>query len=143
MPTSSPALHPVSPLPLDCQPPRRLLAAAATFCLIPLTLPLWQPLPVPAALGLPLLAVAGLFQLRALAGRRGTFLLLPCGECQAPDAVRWQIGPGTRVFAGLVVLHLSRGLRRQRWWFTRDSLPPETFRELKCRLRLGSAIEQG
>ena len=52
--------------------------------------------------------------------------------CELPALV----GPGTRVFAGMVVLDLSVGRRHLGWLLTRRAMEPCQFRRLKARLRL-------
>lgn len=47
-----------------------------------------------------------------------------------------RVGPGTRVYAGLIVLDLVVGRRRLGWLMTRRAMDSCQFRRLKARLRL-------
>jgi len=96
---------------------------------------------------------AGTLSLLALAGFAATLARVPGAHCRLRglactdgvwrarvlgDARLWvvRIGPGTRVYSGLVVLDLLAGGRRLGWLLPRTALRPEEFRRLKARLRL-------
>jgi len=53
-------------------------------------------------------------------------------SCDGPAS----IGPGTRVYAGLIVVELIAGRERLGWILTRPATDPGRFRRLKARLRL-------
>ena len=98
---------------------------------------------VPAAM-LSLLALAGLAatisrvpgphcRLRRLACSGDEWLAMIAGtDAQAPA----RLGPGTRVFSGLVVLDLRVGRQRLGWLLPRAAVGRVEFRRLKARLRL-------
>jgi hypothetical protein len=97
--------------------------------------------------------LAGSLSLLALAGFAGTLGHVPGRHCQL-QGLDWtdkvwrarvgrdahemavRIGPGTRVFRGLVVLDLRAEDERLGWLLPRAALGPEEFRRLKVRLRL-------
>lgn len=53
-----------------------------------------------------------------------------------------QLGPGTRVYAGLVVVDVRAQRGRMGWLLPRAALPPVEFRRLKVRLRLACYNEK-
>jgi hypothetical protein len=132
--------------PVDCEPrpEPRLAAAAFLLHVVAAVLP-WATrcLPLLAA-ALSLLALASLAatlgrlpgrhcRLHGLAWRGDGWRLRFAGEACAVPA---RTGPGTRVYAGLIVLDLVAGPGRLGWLLTRQALDPAQFRRLKARLRL-------
>jgi hypothetical protein len=72
-------------------------------------------------------------RLQVLACEDGRWKARLSGESHAQAVL---IGPGTRVYAGLVVLELVTGRGRLGWLLPRSSLKSGQFRRLKARLRL-------
>jgi hypothetical protein len=124
-----------------------------------------RPWLVPAAGGLCGIVVLAVLVLDLSAGIRCGLLAALCvagagvrrtvAALAAPARLEWEpagtwrvqgaamrLRPATMVLAGLVVLVL-RGTRTRRYWITRGSLDPVTFRRLKMRLRHVAAPAAG
>ena len=100
--------------------------------------------PAGLAMVLSLAAIASLWAtLARVPGRHCRLQFLACedgvwraglaGESHAQAVL---VGPGTRVYAGLVVLELVTDRGRRGWLLPRRALNPVQFRRLKARLRL-------
>ena len=132
--------------PVDCEPrpEPRLVAAALMLHVSAAVLP-W------ATRCTTWLAVS--LSLFALASFAATLARLPGRHCRLQGlAIRgadWRarqvgnggegpgrVGPGTRVYAGVVVLDLVVGRSRLGWLLTRRAMDSCQFRRLKARLRL-------
>lgn len=131
---------------VDCEPrPQpRLAAAALLLHVAAATLPWATRCPIWLAASLSLVALVSLAAtLGRLPGRHCRLHGLACrGDgwrvrlAGKPCEVPARAGPGTRVYAGLIVLDLAAGQWRLGWLLTREALDPAQFRRLKARLRL-------
>ena len=132
--------------PVDCEPrPEPRLAAAALWLHVSASVLPWATrCPGWLAAALSMLAAAALAstlgrfpgrhcRLQGVAIRGSEWRARQAGNAHELSAV---VGPGTRVFAGMIALELLVGRRRLGWLMTRQALDSCQFRRLKARLRL-------
>jgi hypothetical protein len=132
--------------PVEFEPPPqpRLAAAALLVHAAAAALPWVTRCPPGLSVALSLSAIASLWatlarvpgrhcRLQVLACENGLWHARSAGGSHAQAVL---IGPGTRVYAGLVVLELVTGRGRLGWLLPRRALNPVQFRRLKARLRL-------
>jgi len=132
------------PVEIEPRPEPRLAALALLLHFAAAALPWVTRCPPWLAGSLSLLAIAAfVLTLARLPGRhcclqglmyRGEAwrVRLAGGPCDGPA----RIGPGTRVYADLIVLDVLTGRGRQGWLLTRAAVDSGQFRHLKARLRL-------
>lgn len=132
--------------PVECEPrPQPRLAVAALLVhLLAAAWPWATRCPLWIAAALSLFAILGFAatlarlpgphcRLQAVAFRGGSWRVRFAGApCDEPA----RVGPGTRVYAGLIVLELVAGRERLGWLVTGAALESMQFRRLKARLRL-------
>jgi len=132
------------PVEIEPRPEPRLAAAALLLHLSAAALPWATRCPGWLAVPLSVLALASLAatlarlpgphcRLQGLAVSGDDWRVRHAGDTCARPA---HVGPGTRVYAGLIVLDLVVGRSRLGWLLTRGAMDSGQFRRLKARLRL-------
>jgi hypothetical protein len=122
----------------------RLAAIALGLHLAAAASPWLARVPPWLAAALTLFALAGLASsLAAVPGPHGRLAGIRCNGREWSVRMHgdggWQaaeLGAGSRAFAGVAFVDVRAAGRRHAWLLTRESVPPDSFRRLKARIRL-------